>query len=177
MPLAPSPDALSFPFSPSSHSRWPAASPSLFCIEESKFEAQRCGARECGSCSVNQAWTGTSSSLCNRETEDQGYTGVRIKLYSQTVPSQRGLGDHIIQQFTTLATLGIISLSNIPALRPYPGDADIRGLGSAWALVYFKAFSGNLEGPPVGRIADPVQCLLSLQEGKLRPRGELVFPI
>lgn len=89
--------------------------------------------------------------------------GLRIKLYSQTVPSQRGLGDHIIQQFTTLATLGIISLSNIPMLRPYPRDADIRGLGSAWALVYFKAFSGNLEGPPVGRITDPVQRLLSLQ--------------
>lgn len=61
--------------------------------------------------------------------------------------------------------------------RPYPRDADVRGLGLAWVLGYFKAFLGNLEGPPVGRITDLAQCLLALLEGKLRPKGEVVFPI
>lgn len=35
------------------------------------------------------------------------------------------------------------------------------GLALAWALVCFKASSGNVEGPPEGRFTDPVRSLCS----------------
>ena len=46
--------------------------------EEGRLEARGVGLRsERGSWMVNPAWTGSDSSLCNRETEDPSHTGAK----------------------------------------------------------------------------------------------------
>lgn len=42
-----------------------------------------------------------------------------------------------------------------PAAQLPPRDSEVKGLALAWAAVFSETFSGDVEGLPAGRTADP----------------------
>lgn len=115
------------PLFPKQPFTWPAgvtesASPSLLCREGSKLEAQRCAAWECGSYAVSLAWTGTGSSLCNRETEGQGYTGAKNSTIETISSSSSQPWQHLeLLTFQTSQCLGRIPGMLMSGVWGWPG--------------------------------------------------------
>lgn len=112
-----SPGFLPLPLFPKQPFTWTArvldgASPWFLATEESKLEA------------VSEVWSSATWAVQCRPRQGLGQTarcavgklrtrviqGLRIKVYSQTVPSPRGLGGRTVREFTTLAAPGITSL-------------------------------------------------------------------